>query len=114
MRRRATGLRHNAATMRIPLMLFALATLLAACGSRPLTQKEQVKAAFDEADLNHDEQLVPDEFARLPLKGVDFAELDSDLNHTLSLAELESFLIYRRVKDDGNRALRELMRPRSR
>lgn len=98
--------------MRALVPLLAVLLLLPACGSRPITQKDQIKEAFDKADANHDEQLDAQEFTALPLKGVAFAELDSDGNARLSLAELESFLIYRRVKAEGNRSLRELMQPR--
>ena len=99
-----------------PILLLPLSLLVfaAGCASGPTTQKQKVKAAFDAADQNHDEQLDEAEFASLPLKGVDFAELDSDLNARISLAELESFLIYRRVKAEGNRSLRELQSPSQR
>lgn len=115
MTRAALAMRHNAPFMRIPLFIvLGLAASAAACGAQPVTQREQVKRVFDAADLDHDEQLDPEEFATLPLRGVAFEELDSDGNHRVSLAELLSFLVYQRVKDDGNRAIQELIGPRRR
>lgn len=110
------AMRHNAPTMRLTFLLAlgTVAAAAAACGSQPISQREQVRRVFNEADRNHDEQLDPEEFAQLPLRGEAFEDVDSDDNGRVSLAELESFLIYRRVKDDGNRAIQELIRPRRR
>lgn len=96
----------------LPWLSLACVVVLAACASHQTTQREELKIVFDQTDADHDEQLDRQEFTKLPLQGVPFADVDTDQNGKVSLAELESFLIYRRVKNDGNRALKDLIRQR--
>lgn len=101
--------------MRIPLLplLCAAALTLTACAStqRPSISR-QVQEAFTAADADHDEQLSPEEFANLPLKDAAFADLDTDDNGRISLAELQSYLTWRRVQAEGNRPLMSDGQPR--
>lgn len=91
---------HKLALLLLPALLLAG---LAGCGANPPTEKQRIRAVFDRADLDHDEQLTPDEFGMLPLQGVAFAELDSDGNGRISAAELQSYVVWRRVEAEGRR-----------
>ena len=97
-------------------MLSAVALGLTACGGRPdrpSPMTRQIRDAFKAADTNGDEQLTPEEFANLPLKGVKFEELDTDGNGSVTLAELQNYLIWRRVQADALRPIdRDGTRPR--
>ncbi|MGH8446393.1 MAG: EF-hand domain-containing protein [Solimonas sp.] len=92
--------------MRLILLSLLLASLAlaASCASDPQpTINQQIRDAFKAADKDGDEQLSPAEFADLPLKGVKFEEVDTDGNGKVSLAELQSYLVWRRVQAEGNR-----------
>ncbi len=87
-------------------MLCAAGLVLTSCaGTSRTSVSRQIRDAFNAADADHDEQLSPAEFAKLPLTGVKFEELDTDGNGRISLAELQSYLVWRRVQAAGNRPL---------
>ncbi|MFT4047767.1 MAG: EF-hand domain-containing protein [Solimonas sp.] len=87
-------------------MLCATGALLAACShDRPSPMDDQIRNGFDAADADHDEQLTPAEFANLPLKDVQFEDVDTDSNGRVTLAELKSYLTWRRVQADGDRPI---------
>lgn len=83
-------------------LLSAAAILLSACAAGP-TPRQQILDAFKAADADGDEQLTPEEFAHLPLSGVKFEDIDTDGNGRITYAELQSYLVWRRVQADGNR-----------
>jgi hypothetical protein len=94
-------------------VLCAAGVLLASCASDgPSPMTRQIRDAFKAADTDGDEQLTPAEFENLPLKGVKFEVLDTDGNGKISLAELKSYLTWRRVQAEGNRPLDSYGHPR--
>lgn len=93
-------------------LLSAAAILLSACAAGP-TPRQQILDAFKAADADGDEQLTPGEFAHLPLSGVKFEDIDTDGNGRITYAELQSYLVWRRVQADGNRPPASGPAPRS-
>ncbi len=99
--------------MRAPhfLAVFSLAAALVACGSAPPqhglqdARTQAIRDAFKKADANNDEQLSREEFATLGIQDANFDEVDTDDNGRVSLAELRSYLEWRRVKAEANRPL---------
>ncbi|NGY06611.1 hypothetical protein [Solimonas terrae] len=89
-------------------LLTCLLVLTASCASqdrKPIS--EQLRQDFKAADKNGDEALDRDEFANFPLPGVKFEELDTDNNGKVTLAEIKSYIIWRRVQAEGQRRYEE-------
>lgn len=84
------------------LILLPAAVLLIAggCAGNP-PMKERVRVFFEAADVDHDEQLTPAEFETLKLPGGKFEDVDTDHNGLVSLAELRSYVIWRRIEAEG-------------
>lgn len=84
-------------TRHLPYVLL-IATTLAACSSHPSDPRgESISAVFKQVDADGDERLTPQEFAQLPLQGVKFEDVDSDNNGVVTIAELRSYLEWRRI-----------------
>lgn len=97
----------------LTLLLGSALALAAACASKPPSPlTEPIRQAFIAADKDGDEALSPDEFATLPFTGVKFADLDTDGNGKITLAELRSYLIWRRVQAEDLRRSDSAPRPR--
>lgn len=93
-------------------LFLTAAALLAACATvQPDARTQAIREAFKQADLNGDEKLSPEEFARLPLQNVRFTDVDSDDNGVVTLVELRSYLDWRRIAAEGNRPLDRDGRP---
>jgi len=93
------------------LAVFFIAAALAACSTAPSSgglldaRGQAIRDAFKKADANNDEQLSREEFATLNIQDANFDEVDTDNNGLVSLAELRSYLDWRRIRADGNRPL---------
>lgn len=106
-------MRHNERRMRTfnISMLWFLVLLTAACASerrKPIS--EQLKQEFKTADKNGDEALDRDEFATFTLPDAKFEDLDTDNNGKVTLAEVKSYVIWRRVQAEGRRRYKEIER----
>lgn len=99
-------MRHNERRMRTLIIssLCCAVLLTAGCATerrKPIS--EALKQAFKTADKNGDEALDHDEFANFSLPGASFEQLDTDNNGQVTLAEVKSYLIWRRVQAEGRR-----------
>lgn len=87
-------------------LLCACQLALAACASPPPHPGPQglqggLRAAFKKADLNGDEQLTREEMsAGLPQFAEHFDEIDTDHNGLVNLAELQSYVQWRRLESE--------------
>ncbi|NKF21912.1 EF-hand domain-containing protein [Solimonas marina] len=98
-------MRHPIAKL-TPLLL----VLLAGCAHDRPKPDQQLREQFKQADQNGDEQLTPEEFKALKLPGVSFQMVDTDGNGLVTLAELENYITWRRVQDEGRRRYEQLQR----
>lgn len=84
----------------LPLLSAALLLAVGGCAGNQ-TMKERVRVFFEAADVDHDEQLTPAEFETLKLPGGKFEDVDTDHNGRVSLAELRSYVLWRRIEAEG-------------
>lgn len=106
-------MRHNERRMRalILSLLYGVVLLSAGCASerrKPIS--EELKQAFKAADKNDDEALDRAEFANFSLPGASFEQLDTDNNGKVTLAEVENYVIWRRVQAEGRRRYDDVRR----